>query len=157
MASKHGTIGIVPMGAVDDAVLHIIGANLQAIFDVPVDLLPGKPTPAFAYSSHRKQYHAALIMNKLLHSRRAHPRLLAVLDLDLFIPVLTHVFGEAQLGGRSAVVSLYRLRERVDGRRVGLETFYQRAVKVAVHELAHTLDLVHCDHECVMRFSSLCE
>ncbi|HYA03016.1 MAG TPA: hypothetical protein VEI04_07860, partial [Syntrophobacteria bacterium] len=73
---------------------------------------------------------------------------------DLFIPVLTYVFGEAQLGGRAAVVSLHRLRGQEDGGRVPPDTLYERAAKVAVHELAHTFALVHCKQpDCVMRAS----
>jgi archaemetzincin len=80
--------------------------------------------------------------------------LVGVVNVDLFIPVLTYVFGEAQLGGRAAVVSLYRLREREGGGRVRLDTLYERIAKVAVHELAHTFALVHCtEPQCVMRAS----
>ncbi|MBW1979683.1 MAG: peptidase M54 [Deltaproteobacteria bacterium] len=143
------------MGAVGDAVLRIIAANLQAIFHLAVDLLPARATPEFAFSELRRQYHAALILNRLGSSRRKQQRLLAVVNVDLFIPILTHVLGEAQMGGRAAVVSLHRLRERRDGGRVPLETFYDRAIKVAVHEVAHTFDLVHCkDRDCVMMLST---
>ena len=153
--AKHGVIGLVRMGAVGEAVFKIIAANLQAVLQLPVDSLPARSTPEFAHNSTRRQYHAALILKKLAASRRPHSRLLAVVSVDLFIPVLTHVFGEAQLGGRAAVISLYRLREGKEGDRVPLEIFYERAVKVALHEVAHTFDLVHCRQpECIMRFSS---
>jgi archaemetzincin len=143
------------MGAVGDAVLKIVAANLQEILHVPVDILPARQTPEFAYNNSRKQYHAALILKNLAESRRPHPRILALVSVDLFIPVLTHVFGEAQMGGRAAVVSIHRLRRSEEGTRVPLDTFYERAVKVALHEVAHTFDLVHCSQaECIMRFSS---
>ena len=73
-------------------------------------------------------------------------RLLGVTDVDLFIPVLTFVFGEAQLGGRAAVMSLARLADAADSARLA-----SRAVKEAVHELGHTFGLVHCPSAaCVM-------
>jgi archaemetzincin len=151
----HGVIGVVRMGAVGDAVLKIVAANLQEILHVPVDILAARQTPEFAYSDTRKQYHAAIILNKLAKSSRPHFRILGLVSVDLFIPVLTHVFGEAQMGGRAAIVSLHRLREKEEGIRASLDTFYQRAVKVALHEVAHTFDLVHCRQpECIMRFSS---
>ena len=152
---KHGVVGVMRLGAVGEAVLNIVAANLQEIFHVPVDILPARQTPEFAYSERRKQYHAALILKNLAESSRPHPRILALVSVDLFIPVLTHVFGEAQMGGRAAVISLHRLRQKEEGSRVSLDIFYERAVKVALHEMAHTFDLVHCSQaECIMRFSS---
>jgi archaemetzincin len=145
------------LGTVGEAVLNIVAANLQEILHLPVDILPARQSPEFAYSDMRKQYHAALILKKLAESQRPHPRILALVSVDLFIPVLTHVFGEAQMGGRAAVVSVHRLRQKEEGSRIPLDTFYERAVKVALHEVAHTFDLVHCSQpECIMRFSSGC-
>jgi archaemetzincin len=152
---KRGAIGVVRMGSVGEAVLKIIAANVQEILHLPVDILPARQTPEFAYSDKRKQYHAALILKKLAESRRPHPRILALVSVDLFIPVLTHVFGEAQMGGRAAVVSIHRLKQKEEGGRASLDTFYERAIKVALHEVAHTFDLVHCKQpECIMRLSS---
>ena len=151
----RGAIGVVRMGAVGEAVLNIVAANLQDILHLPVDIIPARQSPEFAYSDRRKQYHAALILKKLAESRRPHPRILALVSVDLFIPVLTHVFGEAQMGGRAAVVSVHRLGQKEEGSRIPLDTFYERAVKVALHEVAHTFDLVHCKQpECIMRLSS---
>ena len=154
MAKRHGAIGVVPLGVVGDAVVRIIAANLQALLHVPIDLLPGLTNPDFALNNIRRQYNAALILKRLAESRRAHERILGVVNVDLFIPVITYVFGEAQLGGRAAVVSLHRLQDQEDGGRVPLETYYERAAKVAVHEVAHTFSLVHCKQPaCVMRAS----
>ena len=47
--------------------------------------------------------------------RRARARLLGVTERDLFVPVLSFVYGQAQLGGRVAVVSLARLRPEFHG------------------------------------------
>jgi archaemetzincin len=141
---KHGVIGVVRMGAVGEAVMKIVAANVQEVLHLPVDILGARRTPEFAYSDSRKQYHAALILKRLAESKPPHPRILGIVSVDLFIPVLTHVFGEAQMGGRAAVVSLHRLREKQGGGRVSLDSFYERAVKVALHEVAHTFDLVHC-------------
>jgi archaemetzincin len=140
---------------VGEAVLNIVAANLQEILKLPVDILPARQTPEFAYSDRRKQYQAALILKRLAESRQPHPRILAIVSVDLFIPVLTYVYGEAQIGGRAAVVSIHRLTQKEEGGGVSLDTFYERVAKVALHELAHTFDLVHCKQsECIMRFSS---
>jgi archaemetzincin len=71
---------------------------------------------------------------------------------DLCLPFLTHVFGEAQLAGCSAVVSLYRLWGPGLGDKS--ELLLQRAAKVALHEVAHVMGLVHCrNRHCLMNFS----
>jgi archaemetzincin len=78
-------------------------------------------------------------------------RVLAVTDVDLFVPVLTFVFGEAQLPGRCAVVSTHRLREEFYGLPANQRLLEERLIKEAVHELGHTYGLLHCDGwECVM-------
>jgi archaemetzincin len=81
-------------------------------------------------------------------------RLLAVTSLDLFVPVLTFVFGEAQLGGSCAIVSVHRLREEVYGLPADPVLLQERLFKEAVHELGHTFGLRHCDDwRCVMTSS----
>jgi archaemetzincin len=78
-------------------------------------------------------------------------RAIGVTRLDLFVPILTFVFGEAELGGRCAVVSLQRLDERFYGVPAREELLRERLVKEAVHELGHTFGLRHCeDWRCVM-------
>src|SRR5262249_11409644 len=85
-------------------------------------------------------------------------RILAVTSLDLFVPVLTFVFGEAQLAGACAVVSLHRLREEVYGLPPNPGLLEERLLKEAVHELGHTYGLRHCeDWRCVMTSSHAVE
>lgn len=74
-----------------------------------------------------------------------------VTSLDLFIPILTYLFGEAQLKGHCAVVSLHRLREEFYGLPPNPELLLHRVVKESVHELGHVSGLRHClDWHCVM-------
>ena len=82
-------------------------------------------------------------------------KLLAVTERDLFIPVLTFVFGQAQLGGRVAVVSLARLRQEFYGLPPNREIFLERAHKEALHEAGHMFGLVHCaDRTCAMSLAT---
>jgi archaemetzincin len=82
-------------------------------------------------------------------------KLLAVTERDLFVPVLTFVFGQAQLGGRAAVVSLARLRQEFYGLEPNRECFLERAAKEALHETGHLFGLVHCaDRSCAMSLAT---
>ncbi len=78
-------------------------------------------------------------------------RLLGVTEFDLYIPILTFVFGEAQLGGSAAVVSYHRLMQEFYGLPADLDLLANRLLIEAVHELGHTLRLTHChDYQCAM-------
>ncbi|MBW1821725.1 MAG: hypothetical protein JRI92_08155 [Deltaproteobacteria bacterium] len=72
--------------------------------------------------------------------------------MDLFIPILTHVYGEAQLGGTACIISTHRLVEGLS-LVADKDTYYGRVVKEAVHELGHTFKLRHCkDNACIMHY-----
>jgi archaemetzincin len=106
---------------------------------------------AFAFDPVRRQYYSTAILQRLIPLASAETRLLGVTALDLFVPVLTFVFGEAQLAGPCALVSLHRLREDFYGLPPRTGILEQRLLKEALHELGHTFGLRHCrDWSCVM-------
>jgi archaemetzincin len=111
--------------------------------------LDGRPDGAF--DAARGQHSSRVILAWLAgRVPPGHAKLLGVTDVDLFVPVLTFVFGEAQLAGRVAVVSLARLRSGPDAHLVA-----DRLAKEAVHEVGHTFGLVHCASlSCVMARSA---
>jgi archaemetzincin len=97
----------------------------------------------------RRQHASGKLLAWLLEAGPPAGKVLGLTDQDLFIPILTYVFGEAQLGGRAAVASTARLRE--DLVHPGERRFTERLVKEAVHEIGHTFGLVHCNvPRCVM-------
>ena len=68
--------------------------------------------------------------------------------------ILTYVYGEARIGGHTALISLYRLSRDALGNRVPQGLLFQRLAKVAVHETAHALGMEHCVAPgCLMHFS----
>ena len=85
-------------------------------------------------------------------------RLLGVTERDLYIPILTFVFGEAQMGGASAIVSYHRLTQEFYGLPPDLDLLANRLLIESVHELGHTLHLTHChDFRCAMAASHAVE
>lgn len=107
----------------------------------------------------RRQFNSTSIIERLeKEAPAAASRVLAVTGLDLYIPILTFVFGEARLNGRCAVVSSYRLDNCSYGLPANPSLLQERLLKESIHELGHTFGLIHCqDPECVMRSSTYVE
>ena len=122
------------------------------IFQVPVELLPKPLDPEFAFHGERQQYHSSEILARLQGFITPNSwRILGVTAVDLYIPILTFVFGEAQMGGPCAVVSLHRLRQQFYGLPHDGTVLRDRLLKEAVHEVGHTINLTHCsDYSCAM-------
>jgi archaemetzincin len=80
-------------------------------------------------------------------------KVLAITQEDLFIPIMSYVYGEAQLGGKACIISINRLKENPSF--VNNHDFYRdRLVKESIHELGHTFSLRHCrDQACIMHYS----
>jgi archaemetzincin len=107
------------------------------------------------FSRDRRQYNATLVLAALLqHLPNGDAHIVGITRHDLFIPVLTFVFGQAQLDGPGAVVSTLRLHNEYYGLPPDRTLLVDRAVKEVVHELGHSFGLVHCeDYACVMSAS----
>ncbi len=143
---------LLPIGDFDGRLLEYVGASLGRRVGIPWEVRPRGPDPAFAFHPERQQYHST----ELLHAMQAYLdrhtwRLLGITAADLYIPILTFVFGEAQMGGPCAVVSTRRLEQEFYGLPREPELLRQRLLKESVHELGHTLHLTHCDdYRCAM-------
>jgi archaemetzincin len=134
---------------VDRDLMELVRRQLSRAFGVPAVLWDGEARPRHAFDPRRKQHASGAILKWLLENGPADGKVLGVTDRDLFIPILTYVFGEAQLGGRAALVSTARLQEDVE--LYGPRLFEERLAKEAVHEVGHAFGLVHCDGDrCVM-------
>jgi archaemetzincin len=124
---------------------------------VPAEVHPPWFDPELAFDAARGQYSSTRLLAELL-TCPGEGRVLGVAGVDLFVPVLTFVYGEAQLSGRAAVVSLHRLRPEAYGLPVDDGLLMERLEKEAVHELGHTFGRVHCDEpQCVMHASTWVE
>ncbi len=138
--------------------LEVLAAALARVFQTPCQIRPDIFDITFALDAGRRQYYSTAILQRL--ERRCDPdaRVLGVTSCDLYVPVLTFVFGEAQLDGNCAAVSLARLREEAYGMPPREDLLRERLLKQAVHELGHTFGLRHCaDWHCVMTSSHAVE
>jgi archaemetzincin len=156
MDARPRIIYLVPLGQYDMVDLGIIAESVEEHFDVPTKIADNQGPPAYALNPDRQQYNSNLILLRL--QGMALPDALKVLGItsyDLFSPIFSYVFGEAQFGGRCAVISTYRLRGDPTARlRPGCPPLISRVEKEAIHELGHTFGLRHCsDRDCVMHFS----
>jgi archaemetzincin len=137
---------LLPVGNVDARLLEWLRQALYEKFRVPAEILAPALDPAFAVHAERQQFHSSEILAAM--QRRINGdtwRLLGVTERDLYIPILTFVFGEAQLGGASAIVSYHRLTQEFYGLPVDIDLLANRLLIESVHELGHTLRLTHCD------------
>jgi len=150
---------LVPVGECQLRTIEQLGPALAERFGVPWDVL-GEPLNAdSAFHAERRQYHSTEILGRL-HALAGQEcwRILGVTDFDLYIPILTFVFGEAQMGGSVAVVSTHRLHQQFYGLPGDEAVFQERLLKESLHELGHTLDLRHCeDYRCAMAGSHAVE
>ena len=158
MAENHNSntlqkhIIISPIGNFDSKLIQRVGQEIHRILGYRTQTRSVLKDVDFAFDSSRNQHYSTLILEKLADLVPPQAiKILAISRVDLFIPILTHVYGEAQLGGKACIVSTHRLKEGL-GADI-LEIFIQRVVKEAIHELGHTFNLRHCkDNSCCMHY-----
>jgi archaemetzincin len=152
-------IRIQPLGGIPIHLLDELAAELARIFRVSCHVETTTLDPQFAFEPTRGQYYATAVLERLAASTPNNgTRVLAVTGLDLFVPVLTFVFGEAQLTGPAALVSTFRLREEFYGMPANEALLMERLTKESVHELGHTCGLRHClDWRCAMASTHVVE
>lgn len=152
-APTEHTIVISPIGDLDALLLSKVRSGIERVFGYSTMMIPLLDDLGFAFEPLRNQYHSTVVLEKLSRlTPRQAIRVIAISDVDLFIPILTHVFGEAQLGGKACILSIYRLKES-DALRNDPDTFHSRILKEAIHEMGHTFGLRHCqDRACIMHY-----
>ena len=136
--------------AANDLLMASICASVEHVFRARTRVYHSPDRPLHAFDARRQQHSSTTILKWLVRRGPPDGRIVAMTDADLFIPVLTFVYGEAQLGGTAAVFSTARLLAE-SGRPRENSLFDERVVKECIHELGHTFGLVHCDTPgCVM-------
>lgn len=149
-------IGIIPFGNIPEKVLQEVKTQICSDFKRDVVILKKFPLPSYAYSKKRGQYFSSLILDRLKNIKdEKFEKILGIIDVDLYVPALNFVFGEADIIEGVCIVSIFRLREEFYKLPADEDLFLQRVKKEVVHELGHTYGLIHCPYSrCVMHFSN---
>jgi archaemetzincin len=156
MNSPQGSIYLVPLAEVREDYLRILAESIEEQFGLPVTITRNQGLPLYALDRVRQQYNSNLILKRLLDASFPDAiKILGITDVDLFNPIFSYVFGEAQFKGKCAVISSYRLRGNPEhASPPGCPPLLNRLEKEAIHELGHTFGLRHCsDPDCVMKYS----
>lgn len=155
---KHEIL-LVNYARFGDEFLAKLAADVQIEFALPVTVHENYTDLSNCFDAARRQYNA----NDLLKLVNAFPvddrvKKIGLFQVDLFIPILTYIFGQAEFKGRNGVVSVYRLRNEQYGLLADNELLAERLCKVVIHELGHAFGLIHCHvPNCVMRPSTYVE
>ncbi len=148
-------IGIIPFGDIPAIVPKVIAAHISSYLYLDAIVLETLQKPSYAMDPQRRQFNVGTILQHL-ESRAfgAVAKVIGVLDVDLFVPVFSHVLGQARQGGRAALTSLYRLQEEAPNPPEPSALVLERVAKIALHEVCHLFNLTHCqDGRCLMYFS----
>jgi len=152
-------IDIVPIGKVDETLLLFLRQNIFQTFKIEPRVRNCRFDLSSVYDPVRNQYNSSGLLLQLISDPGPETlKILGVTELDLFIPIFTFLFGEAQLNGTGALISTHRLHNQFYGIPENKELLRNRLLKEAIHELGHTFGLIHCfTLKCVMKSSTYVE
>jgi archaemetzincin len=156
---KPTKLYIIPIELSDLSFVEPLSTFLSDTFNIDTDIYSKDIRLADAYDPRRNQYYSSAILAQIIENPPPDAfRLLGITALDIFVPILTFLFGEAQFNGKGALISTFRLRNEFYKKTADTHLFHERILKEAVHELGHTYGLIHCTYPaCVMNSSTYIE
>jgi archaemetzincin len=148
-------IFLVPIEFSNVSLLKLLQSELSSVLQCRVSLLDLPVNINSGYSREREQYFSTmLIADAIKYTENIEGKILLLTEFDLYVPVFTFVFGEAQLMGKHAIVSVCRLHEEFYTGVTNEKLLFERSMKEILHELGHTFGLIHCKNwDCVMHSS----
>jgi archaemetzincin len=156
---KPGNIMLISFGYFEKNLPEKIVDDVEREFSMPVKTSEGRLDISEFYNPKRNQYDGNLLLKAIgnLFSENSL-KTIGIFNVDLYIPILTYIFGQAYLNGKCGIVSVYRLRNERYGLKSNESVFLDRVRKEVVHELGHMFGLIHClNPDCVMRSSTYVE
>jgi archaemetzincin len=153
------TITLVSFGYFEKDILEKTADAVIDEYHCIVNIKDGHLDLSEYYDSARRQYDGNALL-KQVHSMSfpESDKNLGIFNVDLFVPILTFIFGQAFLGGHTGIASLYRLSNERYGMVPDELLMLERFKKEVIHELGHTFGLIHCANPtCVMRSSTYVE
>ena len=143
--NEQQSILLISHGNFDKGLLDRLAAEVTREFLFPVQLEERHSDLGDFYDPMRRQYDGNRILVDLdsIHSPRFIKKM-GLFRVDLFIPILTYIFGQAALNGSTGIASMYRLRNEHYGMKKDEDLLFDRFKKVIIHELGHTFGLIHC-------------
>jgi archaemetzincin len=152
-------ITLLSFGYFDQEILERIVPDISREFSFPVKTKTGNLDLSGFYDPARRQYNGTELLIKINNQYASDSsKTLGLFNIDLYIPILTFIFGQALLSGRTGIASMYRLSNDRYGIKMDYSILLERFRKESIHELGHMFGLIHCiDPVCVMRSSTYVE
>lgn len=156
---KPDNITLISFGSFEKRLLPEIADDIARETGIPVFCKEGFIDVGDFFNPERKQYDGNKLLSEIESQYATDTgKTIALFNVDLFIPILTFIYGQAFLNGRCGIVSGYRLRNEKYGLATDDQIYTRRLIKEIVHELGHTFGLKHClNPVCVMRSSTYVE
>lgn len=152
-------ITLVSFGYFDDDFLKSVAEAVRNEFPLSVNIREGHLDLSEYYDPIRRQYNGIKLVHEVENAFSSDTaKTIGIFNVDLFIPILTYIFGQAFLNGRTGIASNYRLSNERYGINTDDKIILERFIKEVIHELGHTFGLIHCHiPTCVMRSSTYVE
>jgi archaemetzincin len=150
---------LAPVAFSNRQLLDKITESLKMTFNTHVGKISLSIDTDSLYSYDRRQYYSTgFIEQSASQTGHISGKIILMTELDIYVPVLTFLFGEAQLNGKHSIVSVFRLHEEFYSGETNNELLFERTIKEVYHELGHNFGLIHChDWDCVMHSSNSVE